>query len=238
MKHRNQSGFTLLEMAIVLAIFGLVASGGMLAATAFMEKAAVAKTKKNLNKIEDAITVFVLQHGYLPCPYNKYDITSGACVTTSDPASPANFGIAPYLDLGLQRNEIMDGWNRYITYVADTAFTPDTGTPMACGSVAYTAINSLPSIAVMDTNGNAPSDLGAYVLISHGKNGFGAYMSETVNYGGRPPAGAGTEELQNSVSGSNPDDFYYEPINNIGFDDIIRSRSPARTLYDGGCPSA
>ncbi|MFA7431312.1 MAG: type II secretion system protein, partial [Rhodospirillaceae bacterium] len=62
---RRQGGFTLIEMSIAVAIFGLLASGAIMATSAWLGKQALDKTAKNLDKIESALTLYVVQNGAL-----------------------------------------------------------------------------------------------------------------------------------------------------------------------------
>lgn len=240
---KRMQGFTLLEIAVVVAILGLILGGGLVMTAGVLEKAALNKTQENLDKIDRALAVYMLQNTRLPCPYNKDDNGTG-CINTADPAMPATMGIAPYNLLGLKRHDVMDGWNRYITYAVDDDYVLPGD--LDCNNVDFETVNADASLQLRDStdsvipDGTTPGEQNLraiYTLIAHGKNGFGAYMKETVNFGGRPPSGASGQELQNAAAGSDSALFYYESVDTIGFDDIVRGKSAAALLYDAGCRS-
>ncbi|MGC2856738.1 type II secretion system protein [Novispirillum sp. DQ9] len=121
----RQDGFTLIEMAIATAIFGLLASGAIMATSAWLGKQALDRTNKNLDRIESALTLYVVQNGRLPCPYDP-TAAAGIYVGANCTGAGEHFvGVLPYRILGLQRTDVIDGWNRYLTYAVDADWTGD-----------------------------------------------------------------------------------------------------------------
>ena len=65
---RRQSGFTLTELAVVLAIVGLLIGGAMMTLSAQVEQRNNDETLRRLNAATDAVLAFAIVNKRLPCP--------------------------------------------------------------------------------------------------------------------------------------------------------------------------
>src|SRR5689334_14380107 len=73
---KQKTGFTLVEMAVVLAIVGLMLGGLLVPISAQMDQKNYSKTQQDMSEIREALIGYGLSHGYLPCPTNS--VTNGA----------------------------------------------------------------------------------------------------------------------------------------------------------------
>lgn len=130
LKQGGQDGFTLLEIAIVLAIVALLMGMGLQTYSTSLDNAKRKTTSDRLDKIEEAIVTFAIQNNYLPCPANgslpNTDATHGISLTTGalgatncaavSAAFPAGARVVPWRTLGLDELYSRDGWGNRISY--------------------------------------------------------------------------------------------------------------------------
>lgn len=181
-----QSGFTLVELTIVLIIVALLSTGLMLGMSAQRNVAENLDAQHQLENIREALLGFALSKGRLPCP-------AAPTLANANPGAglescPLEHGVLPWVTLGLPES---DPWGNRFSYFASIGFT---------GPVTGGALSSF----TLDTNGtgevkdgtaattNIASQLPA-VIISHGSNGAGAFQPS----GEKIPNGTG-DELENS----------------------------------------
>jgi prepilin-type N-terminal cleavage/methylation domain-containing protein len=69
-KHKRFSGFTLLEMTVVLVIVGVVAGGAMAMLNQFMERKQLQETQNKMAAIQKAIIDYGRAYNRIPCPAN------------------------------------------------------------------------------------------------------------------------------------------------------------------------
>lgn len=127
--HRHRSaGFTLLEMAIVLVIMGLLLGTGLTVLNAKIEQQKLKDTQKILDDAREALIGFAIANGRLPCPATTVNgqespVGGGACTRPYDGFLPAATLGIPGQDSG---GYITDAWqtpaNR-IRYAVSTAST-------------------------------------------------------------------------------------------------------------------
>jgi len=212
-------GFTLAELAVAVAIIGLLLAGAMIPFTAQIEVRNVADTQRTMESIREAITGFAQANGPLPCPANG-SIAAGLANADTEQfngtSCTASLGVVPWATLGAPET---DAWGRRFSYrvapaFADNvslttwntrlnAYTPPAGnlaqtvssptspanqTPACDLTVAPTlssfALCSLGDIAVF-TRGSttAAVPMGSAlpaIIISHGKNGGGAWQTNGI----------------------------------------------------------
>lgn len=145
---QNQQGFTLLEIAIVLAIVALLMGMGLQTYSTSLDNAKRKTTSDRLDKIEEAITTFAIQNNYLPCPADgslpstnaNYGLSQGGGVYTSPtaPTSCVNTIAAgrhalPWRTLGLDELYSRDGWGNRFSY-ATSGYAQSSATQ---GSIHY-----------------------------------------------------------------------------------------------------
>lgn len=119
-----QSGFTLVEMAIVLVIVGLMLGGLMMSLTQTRESTNRSEATTQLAEIEEALYGFAQANGYLPNPVNA----SGVEITVG---APERHGFIPAIALGLKgaRNTnglLIDPWGTPLRYSVTTVFAKPT----------------------------------------------------------------------------------------------------------------
>ena len=61
-------GFTLVEMAIVIVIIGLIIGGLLAPITAQIDMRNYSDERKSMEEINEALLGFAMSNGYLPCP--------------------------------------------------------------------------------------------------------------------------------------------------------------------------
>lgn len=208
-------GFSLVEMAIVIFIAGILLTAGLKLLTVRVNSAQIETTTTHQEAIKQSLISYLGKNRRLPCPGN---IANGFA-----PPPPCNptFGIVPYADLGLDKAAVLDGWENYFTYVItpnpvttllpaklppySTAWTysyhasintsPLTTNPL----IAFWPANSTGGIVVSDGFNNIANPAittGAVIaLISHGRNGYGAL---NVKQGLNDASLAGADEIQNT----------------------------------------
>jgi prepilin-type N-terminal cleavage/methylation domain-containing protein len=90
MKHvkhpQTQTGFTLVEMAIVLLIVTLLLYGLVPTISSQIEQKQRNETRKQLDEVRDALLGFVVAKGRLPCPANAANNGMESFCAAADPA--------------------------------------------------------------------------------------------------------------------------------------------------------
>jgi type II secretory pathway pseudopilin PulG len=204
----------LIELALVLAIVGLLLGMLIVPLNTQVDQKRVNDTEKQMALITEAILGFAVANGRLPCPAtpNTANTTAGAGLENK-PGSDCTLaeGVVPWTALGVPET---DAWGRRFSYRVTAEFAND-----ATGGLQATfALADLGSITVTGPGGavNIASNVVATV-VSHGKNGAGAYQISGV----RLPVGAGDEG-----ENSDADNTFVSRIHDPVFDDLIAWVSP------------
>lgn len=112
---RSQVGFTLVELAIVLAMVGILSMGALFGVSEFRSMQSVKEGGDKINDLRERLLVFGQVNKFLPCPDTNFD----GFEDRNGVACQANVGTAPYIDLGLQRKDVQDAWGNFIRYAVN-----------------------------------------------------------------------------------------------------------------------
>lgn len=202
-RQHQDAGFSLIETAMVLLVMGLVASALLTLGTRAGESAKVEMTEARMDSIEKTLGAFYFRNGRLPCPARGavrigeesagnlvygVEATGADCTALRITSGGVDFyvGSLPIVTLGLSDENLIDGWNRRITYVVDGRFItsavqlsatpPAPGTqPVNDGRLVVQGDGGTTLTNVTDANGVVVARGAAFLLISHGTNGVGAW---------------------------------------------------------------
>lgn len=177
---RTEGGFTLLEMAIVIIIGGILLSFLGSALLAYMKKNQIITTEFRMEKIRDALSQYLSVNGHYPCAASRFlgpnDVQFGRMVTATcnsgthsgtAKSGGVRIGAVPTRTLNLPDEFVADAWGHKFTY----AVTEDQAT-----NLQYAADGG--AISVIDGAGNSlvtPAGTAHYVIISHGRTGDGSF---------------------------------------------------------------
>lgn len=118
MKSNRNRGFTLVELAVVLIIVGLVLASLFVPISAQVNQAQSLETRRDLLDIKEALLGFALINGKLPCPDTTGDGLEDTCPNTN--ATSSTEGNLPWSTLGFKANDV---WGRSFKYRVNNAFT-------------------------------------------------------------------------------------------------------------------
>jgi prepilin-type N-terminal cleavage/methylation domain-containing protein len=205
LQHSN-FGFTLTELAIVLVIVGLMLSAIIPPLSAQQDQRNYSETQQWLNEAREALVGYAMTHTaldgkpYLPCPDTDDDGKENRPGTTCT----SQEGRIPWSDLGVSR---WDSWSNRIRYSVHANFSNSAN--------GFTLATAVPNLRVCAASGCATTVATGLplVLLSHGKNGAGAFNS----VGGTNPAPSGADELENT----NANTDFVSHTQTTDFDDIV-----------------
>ena len=162
---KHQRGFSLIEMAIVLLVVGLLVGGSLIPLSVQIEKQDRDATQRQLDDIRVALIGFVLSNGRLPCPDVDNDgLGDGVASCT------AVEGLFPWVDMGLGQQ---DAWGQPFTYRITNSFADASdGTGCTAPTVGVSlSLCSLGDITVFDSvGGNFVALALPAIVLSQGKN--------------------------------------------------------------------
>lgn len=151
---KAQTGFSLVEIAIVLLVLGLLAGSVMIPLNAQVERRYYRETARTLNDVRDALLGYTVVNRRLPCPDTDGDGTenasAGACTNAQ--------GNLPWATIGIGTD---DAWGQPFLYRVTPAFA----NPSAIISLA-----SSPDMRICQSAGCTTTPNVVAVVISGGKN--------------------------------------------------------------------
>jgi prepilin-type N-terminal cleavage/methylation domain-containing protein len=169
-------GFSLIEMAVVLVIVGLLVAGLALPITAQLDQRNYNETQKTLLDIREALVGYALSNSaldgrpHLPCPdtdNDGFENREGTGLCTNVEAD------VPWATLGLGQT---DSWNNRYRYRVTSAYA---------NSTAGFMLTTARDIRILDAAaGNVLASNIPAVLVSKGKLGDGAGADEQENSNG------------------------------------------------------
>jgi prepilin-type N-terminal cleavage/methylation domain-containing protein len=136
-------GFSLIELAIVMAIVALLMGGLMYTLSAQVEQRNFEETRRRLDQARELLLGFAIVNGRLPCPAtasssgdeSQTPAASGTCTT-------GYAGWLPARTIGFQQTDTsgfaLDAWGNRIRYAVSIATPYNTQTPQVCRSVSAT----------------------------------------------------------------------------------------------------
>ncbi len=222
----RSAGFTLAEMAIVLVIVGLLLTSVLSNVSTQMDARNIRDVQTRLDQIKDALIGFAQANGRLPCPANgtiptgaaNAGLEAVASTVTYVCANANNFGVLPWATLGVAETDVWGGrfgykvssvfsdaiaqntWNTTVPATQSPTCTAPIPTPTT-SSFALCSLGGLTVTTRTATNkaGTGVSNL-PVVIISYGKNGYGAYTSSGTQIT-LPPA-VNADETANATATS------------------------------------
>ena len=239
-KQTHATGFTLVEMAVVLLIMGILLGGLLPTLSSRIEQQRLNDVRKQLDEMQQAVLGYTLINGRLPCPASStskgMESFSNGGNATNGMCSNFDNGYAPAATLGLVTTDgyAVDPWNNRIRYAVtksnSNAFTTSNGMNLVglanlapdllvCTTANGISASSCASGAALTASPGVP-----LVIYSTGKNG---------SYGG-----TGIDEAANPNPNSNNNDrVFVSHLPTAGsaangeFDDVVIWLSPALLYY-------
>lgn len=231
MKLKHQ-GFTLIELAVVLAVLGIVMAGALSGVGAMRESAKFKQDQQNLDDIKSALISFAAVNGYVPCPYDGTDNLGTESRTGADEQCASVSGQLPYAILGTRP---LNAYGHPFSYHVNRDTTDASKIDQASESASYFGINcgdgppcfdaDTPPTADGSGSGNydikddADNPLAVdvpVVIISHGQNP----CASTPDAGGNEPDAGGTDyEFKNCHH--NASTYYQATQDRSRFDDVL-----------------
>lgn len=168
----SQAGFSLIELAVVLFIIGILVSGFIGTLGSRIDTSRQIETKEALATIKMSLYGFAMAKlnpigiVRLPCPdinndgvedFNPLDLTQCAVLTT--------YGNLPWVTLGIERG---DAWSSTYSYWVADQYSNTAGFSLA------TDASGTAQIRAAAPAGNVISSNVAAVIFSHGKNQYGS----------------------------------------------------------------
>lgn len=214
---QDQSGAALLVVVAVLLVIASLAVGTWYVGGQSRVLEQSQGSANNLDKIKKAIIVFAVRNKRLPCAADGRKAASDSTRGNEDCTITTAYEVVPWKTLGLEEKLALDQWGNRISYHPSSTPTDlTTGTPFNGSSAPSGGIN----IYTAYTTGGLPSSsstAAAYVLVSHGPDGAGAYMTTGTQ---RTVAALPKAEAENSDG----DDDYIKANYDSGttyFDDLV-----------------
>lgn len=217
----HQSGFSLVELTIVLVIVALLSGGLMFGLSGQREQIQSKEARQQLESIREALIGFAMTNGRLPCPApaNLPNTDPAAGKARTPPCADAlRFGVIPWVTLGLSET---DPWGNRFTYFASAKFTAalaadaQASFTLSTGSATAVPADNSGTANVKDNGLDVASDVPA-VIVSHGNRGTGAFQPT----GAQLPGAIGDEAENADVEVNlNPTFIAHTPTDN--FDDLV-----------------
>jgi prepilin-type N-terminal cleavage/methylation domain-containing protein len=232
---RPARGFSLVELAVVLAIVGLLAGGAIMTLSAQAEQRNLGETRQRLDSAVEAVIAFAVINGRLPCPAvasatGDESFTGSGCTTWYG-------GYLPAKTIGFQPTDgsgyAVDAWGNRIRYAVSRSVTGCTGTAasphfVSRANLKANGVSCRPSdldiclsaagTSASSCNGSAnravTSDTVAFIVFSTGKDGAtsGAYgPDEIANVDGNPVFVSHAPTGADSTAGSFDDLMLWVP---------------------------
>lgn len=192
-------GFTLLEMAIVLAIVGLLLGGLLPVISGQMDQQRRNETRTYMDEVRDALLGYAIStaNKHLPCPDTNGDgVAETVCTTAAQ-----QVGTLPYKDLGVAEK---DAYGNVLVYAVTKEFA-DSATHFTLGTAGATNTMRVCTTAACTANLTSTA---AAVIVSRG-----------ANWANTPSA----DEAENTDGDT---DFVSHDFVQNGFDDLVIWISP------------
>lgn len=264
----DRKGFSLLELAVVIAILSLIMTFGFDIGSSALQGSDRVGTQEKLATIKRALEQYAHRNGYLPCPAVR-DLTSTAAAFGTESRAGANcapaggmvqlavagdtiyIGMVPVRALGLPDNYASDAWRRKLTYAVSAPHTNNVNSYLIQDGVirVLTGDRTMGNnyIVTTDFTTRAPGQGATFVVISHGPDGKGGWGMNSTTVG---VACGATMNIDVENCDETNLDFYDSTYNdgaqaNLFFDDYIvwgsngLARRPASfTFTAAGCTGA
>lgn len=174
-----QAGFSLLELAIVLLILGMIGGLSLPLLTTQLTRTAFLKTRSNQDYVVNALAAFVEKNRRFPCPAEPHRTGAEFGQAQESCRLEKAKGIIPFKTLGISETYACDGFKRLMTYVVEPELTKRQINPQeeAGGVISIRSENGFPLIPVPKKTEKNPNYI-AFILISHGESGVGAYLGK------------------------------------------------------------
>lgn len=245
MQHAR-AGFSLVELAVVLVILAVLLGVGLTAGQSAVQNADRLTALERLSTIKLALDAYAARNGYLPCPAPPQAVGSDASFGLESRSGVAGvgcvavpghiissgtvwFGTLPTRNLGLSDSFMYDPWGNKLTYAVSGNHVGTAGATNGWnsyyannGSLEIRAGTLASSRITTTTSTGAPGASATYAVISHGRNGRGAYP-----YNGSSIALACTGPTGNEIDVQNCD-----RSNAIFYDTTFNEGSQPTTQFD------
>lgn len=172
---RCSNGFSLIELSVVILLVTLLLGSILVPLQTQVEQRQYRETEKRLEQIKEALIGYAISNRYLPCP--AVSATNGAEDRTGTACTGGKrIGFVPWVALGIQPS---DPWDNFLRYSVDPEFT-------ISDPLNRFTLDDVGDITVRTRNSSGAVNLATTVpviVLSHGKNGFGATSVSNVARG-------------------------------------------------------
>jgi len=191
-QHHPAAGFSIVELAITLVIFGAIAGMSLTLGYRWFDQERFNATELNIKTIEMALDEYRKRNNRLPCPAdialttasanygveanNPGTCTGGGIVASTTTSANIVFGAVPANALGIGKNLMQDNWGRLFVYYVDRRLTVEESLDERNAGYIDPTSTTIGDITIQDATGANRTTRAAYAILSFGENGHGGYI--------------------------------------------------------------